>query len=65
MDINTAIIINDQYNNTLVAIENLQEHLSSVDVDSILWPEDLESNLETMADMIQNQKHTLINDIEL
>ena len=65
MDINTAIIINDQYNNTLVAIENLLEHIEKVDIPSWAIPEQLEDDLATLASAIENKKHTLIKDIEL
>ena len=65
MDINKAIILNDQYNNTLVAIENLLEHLQNCDIEADEFYGQVVTKLATMAEHIQHNKHKLIRDIEL
>ena len=65
MDINTAIIINDQYNNTLAAIEALREQLNDVDVDAVVLLANLAADLDTLEDKIHQNKHTLKNGIQL
>ena len=64
MNINKAIILNDQYNNTLVAIEELQTRLDNVDIDDVDLLVSIEELLTELEDKICNKKHLLIREIK-
>ena len=59
MDINTAIILNSQYNDVLAAIDNLQDLMQNVDIDRTHLIEELEQPLEYLEAEVLRKKHEL------
>ena len=65
MTVNTAILMNDQYNTTLQLIEDMQYQLNNIDIDNVVLLCNIEENLNTLESQIHKAKNKIKNEVEL
>ena len=65
MTVNTAILMNDQYNTTLQLIEDMQFQLNNIDIENVDFLVSCEDMLTDLEDRIMIAKNRMQITVEL